>query len=165
MSSHALLQGILPTQGSNLHFLHFLHCRQILNPLNQSGRSGVGVGVVGRGQGAVGSCGLTGQGKFQTRSILLAPSRGQFYYLSWLCNQTLQPLSTIRGCLRTFWTHCPASTTPPGRSPYSLQTSNPSFVPQHQVICSDPRLPVFGGSPMLQLQYSCLENPMDGGAW
>ena len=26
---HFLLQGILPTQGSNLHLLHLLHCRQI----------------------------------------------------------------------------------------------------------------------------------------
>ena len=41
---------------------------------------------------------MAGQGKFQTRSVLLAPSRGQFYHLSWLCNQTLHPLSTIRGC-------------------------------------------------------------------
>ena len=27
---HTLLQGILPTQGSNLSLLHLLHCRQIL---------------------------------------------------------------------------------------------------------------------------------------
>ena len=27
---HALLQGIFPTQGSNLHFLQLLHCRLIL---------------------------------------------------------------------------------------------------------------------------------------
>ena len=27
---HALLQGIFPTQGSNLHFLGLLHCRWIL---------------------------------------------------------------------------------------------------------------------------------------
>ena len=51
MSSQALLQGILPIQGLNLHFLHFLHCRQIFNPLNQSGRSEVGVEVRGQGEG------------------------------------------------------------------------------------------------------------------
>ena len=27
---HVLLQGISPTQGSNLHFLCLLHCRQVL---------------------------------------------------------------------------------------------------------------------------------------
>ena len=30
VSCHALLQGIFPTQGSNLGLLQFLHCRQIL---------------------------------------------------------------------------------------------------------------------------------------
>ena len=29
LGSHALLQGIFPTQGSNLHLLWLLHCRQI----------------------------------------------------------------------------------------------------------------------------------------
>ena len=33
-SCHALLQGIFPTQGSNLHLLSLLHCRQILDPLS-----------------------------------------------------------------------------------------------------------------------------------
>ena len=30
MGYDALLQGIFPTQGSNLYLLHLLHCRQIL---------------------------------------------------------------------------------------------------------------------------------------
>ena len=29
---HFPLQGIFPTQGSNLHLLRLLHCRQILYP-------------------------------------------------------------------------------------------------------------------------------------
>ena len=33
VSCHFLLQGIFPTQGSNLHLLCLLHCRQILHPL------------------------------------------------------------------------------------------------------------------------------------
>ena len=31
---HALLQGIFPMQGLNLHLLCLLHCRQILYPLS-----------------------------------------------------------------------------------------------------------------------------------
>ena len=34
---HALLQGIFPTQGSNLHLLCLLHCRKILYPLSHLG--------------------------------------------------------------------------------------------------------------------------------
>ena len=34
---HFLLQGIFPTQGSNLHLLYLLHCRQILYPLSHRG--------------------------------------------------------------------------------------------------------------------------------
>ena len=34
---HALLQGIFPTQGSNLRLLPLLHCRQILYPLTHLG--------------------------------------------------------------------------------------------------------------------------------
>jgi len=30
MGCRALLQGIFPTQGSNLHLLWLLHCKQIL---------------------------------------------------------------------------------------------------------------------------------------
>ena len=33
------LQGIFPTQGSNLSLLHVLHCRHILYPLNHLGSS------------------------------------------------------------------------------------------------------------------------------
>ena len=33
--SHALLQGIFPTQSWNPHFLHLLHCRPILLPTVQ----------------------------------------------------------------------------------------------------------------------------------
>ena len=35
MSSHFLLQGFLPTHGSNLHLLHCLHCSWILHQLTQ----------------------------------------------------------------------------------------------------------------------------------
>ena len=37
VGSHVLLQGIFPTQGSNLHLLCLLHCRQILYPLSHLG--------------------------------------------------------------------------------------------------------------------------------
>ena len=36
-SCHFLLQGIIPTQGSNPHLLHQLHCSQIPLPLSQQG--------------------------------------------------------------------------------------------------------------------------------
>ena len=34
---YALLQGIFPIQGLNLHLLQLLHCRQILYPLSHWG--------------------------------------------------------------------------------------------------------------------------------
>ena len=34
---HFLLQGIFPTQGSNLYLLCLLHCRQILYSLSHEG--------------------------------------------------------------------------------------------------------------------------------
>ena len=34
---YALLQGIFPTQGSNLHLLYLLPCRWILYPLSHQG--------------------------------------------------------------------------------------------------------------------------------
>ena len=34
---HPLLQGIFPSQGSNLHLLCLLHCRRILYPLSHLG--------------------------------------------------------------------------------------------------------------------------------
>ena len=37
LSCHALLQGILLTQGSNPHLLYLQHCRQVLQPLNHLG--------------------------------------------------------------------------------------------------------------------------------
>ena len=37
MGSQSLLQGIFPTQGSNLHLLCLLHCRQILYHLRHQG--------------------------------------------------------------------------------------------------------------------------------
>ena len=37
VSCHFLLQGILPTQGSNPHLLCLLHCRQILYHLSHQG--------------------------------------------------------------------------------------------------------------------------------
>ena len=45
MDCHALLQGIFPTQGLNLHLLCLLHCRQILYLLSHQGSSQLGLRV------------------------------------------------------------------------------------------------------------------------
>ena len=37
MGCHALLQGIFPTQGWNMHLLRLLHCRQFLYTLSHQG--------------------------------------------------------------------------------------------------------------------------------
>ena len=62
--------------------------------------------------------------------------------------------------LRSFWTHCPPSTTPPGGSPYSLQTSNPSLVSQHQVTCSNPKL-----AHLWRLSHSLAPEVLSDGSW
>jgi len=85
---HTLLQGIFPTQGSNLHLLHLLHYRQILYCLSQQGsykgdkqkiikdmRSIIGTSLVVQwlrllAPNAVGLGSIPGQG---TRSYMLQP--------------------------------------------------------------------------------------------
>ena len=45
VSCHVLLQGIFPTQGSNVHLLCLLLCRQILCQLSHKKNVGAGVQV------------------------------------------------------------------------------------------------------------------------
>ena len=174
---HTLLQGIFPTQGSNSGLLH---CRQMLYHLSHQGNPWILEWVAypfSRGSSQLGS--QTGAsciaGGFFTSWVTWEARICSYMYLIW--SKQISGSCLQQDEMRTLRSWSVRTLLAP---PHSVEGT--LFYNKYKFLGLNPGLPhcrqmiyhlSHQGSPRQELgegngtplQYSCLENPMDGGAW